>query len=364
MDIKLERLNAMPIRTWRRLGVNDTSLTFAFPADTGRLAREPVITLPEELAPLCVEPESFGGFVSAVGAESENFTRGRRNAGLCIRAPQGVRPARPAAARYVLGGGDALYDCNCIVAEAGSRVDVVVLYGADGAGGPAFHGGLTRVIAGRCSRVRFASVQMLGDGAAHMSDFAALTEAGASVEYTQIELGAAKVVSGCHIDLRGADSSVSVNTFYFGDGERTLDFNNIVRHSGERTKSEMKANGALFGSAGKVYRGTLDFVRGSRKAVGSETENTLLFSPDARNRSAPLILCGEEDVDGRHAATIGRLDDAELFYMLSRGLTEMEAKRLVASSLLGAAMRSVGDERLRKAADKFLSERIKQKWST
>ncbi|MDR1589759.1 MAG: SufD family Fe-S cluster assembly protein [Oscillospiraceae bacterium] len=360
MSIKLEGLNAMPIRTWRRLGVNDTSLTFAFPENAGRQsAREPEMTLPEGIAELDRDLEPGAHFVSAVGAESEDLTRARRNAGLCISAPQGARLTRPAVARYTLGGGDALHDRNLIVAETGSRIDVVVSYESRGGAGPAFHSGLTRVIARRCSRVRFVSVQMLGADDAHISDFAAICEEGARVEYTQIELGAARVVSGCHADLRGGDSSASVNTFYFGDGERVLDFNNIVRHAGERTKSAMKANGALLGNAEKIYKGTLDFVRGSKRAAGSETENTLLFSPDARSRSAPLILCGEEDVDGRHAATIGRLDGAELFYMLSRGLTETEAKRLIARSLLGAAMSAAEDERLRADADKFLSERIK-----
>jgi Fe-S cluster assembly scaffold protein SufB len=191
-----------------------------------------------------------------------------------------------------------------------------------------------------------------------MSDFAVVAEEGARVEYIQVELGAAQTISGCHIDLLGADASARTEAFYFGDGERTLDFNNIIRHTGERTSSEMYAGGALFDNSDKIYRGTLDFIRGAKKAVGSERENTLLFSPDARNRSAPLILCGEEDVDGRHAATIGRLDSQQLFYMLSRGLSEPDAKRLMTVSMLESALGSVPDA-LRESAAEYLSERIK-----
>jgi Fe-S cluster assembly scaffold protein SufB len=364
MYTQLEGLNALPIRTWRRLGINDTRIGADVP--DGAFSGVCDISLPAEL-PAESEAVSFtgfglsgGAFTSALGAEAERFTRERRNAGLCIRAPRGTAASAPAAARYVIGDAMTLCDCNIVIAEPHSRLDIIITYASDGASsGASFHSGLTRVYAGEGAVVRVAAVQTLNSGAVHLNDFAAVCEAGARVEYTQIELGAANTVSGCHMDLRGDGSSGAAEAFYFGDGDRTLDFNNIVRHAGERTRSEMKANGALFGNAEKIYRGTLDFVRGSKKAVGSERENTLLLSPEARSRSAPLILCGEEDVDGRHAATIGRLDGAALFYMLSRGLTETEAKRLVVSSLLSAAMRAVGDERLRGAADKFLNERIK-----
>jgi Fe-S cluster assembly scaffold protein SufB len=320
------------------------------------------ISLPPELS--IASYVGFGsqgaeGATGALGAEAERFTFERRNAGLCIRAPRGTAVSAPAAARYVIGDAMSLCDCNIVMAEPHSNLDIIITYTSDAAATEAsFHSGLTRVFAGEGATVRVAAVQTLNSGAVHLNDFAAVCEAGARVEYTQIELGAAATVSGCHIDLRGDGSSAATDAFYFGDGERKLDFNNIIRHAGERTKSEMKAGGALFGSAEKIYRGTLDFVRGSKKAVGAERENTLIFSPEARNRSAPLILCGEEDVDGRHAATIGRLDAAKLFYMLSRGLTETDAKRLMTVSLLDAALRPIPDEGLREYAGKYLSERI------
>jgi Fe-S cluster assembly scaffold protein SufB len=366
-DVRLENLNMPPLRTWRRLGVNGTELVWRAPepesggagASLGTPRRfDAAVTLPD--GAVTPDPGEFpdGFFTSAVGENAEAYTREQRNAGLCTGAPRGVELASPAAARYELNSGSfALFDCNLIVAQPDSRIEVVVTYiSPDHI--PAFHAGLTRVMARRGSSVRFVSVQMLGADAVHMTDFAAVAEDGARVEYVQIELGAAKTVSGCHIDLRGADSRASTDAFYFGSGSRSLDFNNIIRHSGERTHSEMSAGGALFDSAEKIYRGTLDFIRGSKKSAGSEKESTLLFSPDTRNRSAPLILCGEDDVDGRHAATVGKLDAAKLYYMLSRGLTQTQAKRLMTRSLLDSVMRSVPDAALRGEASQYLSERI------
>jgi Fe-S cluster assembly scaffold protein SufB len=358
---QFDHLNALPIRTWRRLGINDTQVSAHVTG--GEFSGTCDISLSAELSafPKGASLIGFGsqGVTSALGAEAERFTLEHRNAGLCIRAPRGTAVSEPSAARYVIGEAMSLCDCNIVIAEPHSNLDIIITYASDiASSGASFHSGMTRVIAGEGAVVRIATVQTLNSGAVHLSDFAAVCEAGARVEYTQIELGASVTVSGCHIDLQGDSSSAHTDTFYFGDGERKLDFNNIIRHAGERTISEMNAGGALFGSAEKIYRGTLDFIRGSKKAAGAERENTLLFSPKARNRSAPLILCGEEDVDGRHAATIGRLDAAKLFYMLSRGLTETDAKRLMTVSLLDAALRPVPDVGLREYAGKYLSERI------
>ena len=64
----------------------------------------------------------------------------------------------------------------------------------------------------------------------------------------------------------------------------------------------------------------------------------LLFSPTARSRTAPLILCGEEEVEGQHAASIGRLDEEKLYYLRSRGLSEAQARRLMVDARFAPAM--------------------------
>ena len=63
----------------------------------------------------------------------------------------------------------------------------------------------------------------------------------------------------------------------------------------------------------KTFRGTIDFRCGSSGSVGDEQEDVLLLGENIVNKTIPLILCEEEDVDGRHGATIGRLPEDMLF---------------------------------------------------
>ena len=83
----------------------------------------------------------------------------------------------------------------------------------------------------------------------------------------------------------------------------------MALHEGKKTQSNMQAGGVLRDHAFKLYRGTIDFKWGAKGAVGNEKEDVLLLSNDVVNQTIPLILCAEEDVEGNHGATIGKLDD-------------------------------------------------------
>ncbi len=96
--------------------------------------------------------------------------------------------------------------------------------------------------------------------------------------------------------------------------------NYVARHHGRKTESLMESSGVLSGEAFKLFRGTIDFVKGCPGSVGNEKEDVLLLGDDVVNQTIPLILCAEEDVEGNHGASIGELDEKTLFYLMSRGL--------------------------------------------
>ena len=122
--------------------------------------------------------------------------------------------------------------------------------------------------------------------------------------------------------------------------------NYILRQMGRHTKASMEVRGALLGRSEKIFRGTLDFQRGSRGSVGRENEEVVLLSPTVRNRSVPLMLSGEDDVDGHHAVSVGKMDENKLFYLMSRGLDLAAAQRLVVEAALAPVLARVPDGQL------------------
>ena len=110
--------------------------------------------------------------------------------------------------------------------------------------------------------------------------------------------------------------------------------NYIVNILGQKTKTNLTTNGILMHNAQKTHRATLDFKQGCKGSIGTEAENVLLLDEDIYNKSIPLILCGEDDIEGNHSASIGEMDKEQLFYLQTRGLNERQIRQMQIDSKL------------------------------
>ena len=175
---------------------------------------------------------------------------------------------------------------------------------------------------------------------------------------TLIEAGAVHTASELRVTLAGDEARADVWGIYFGDEARKIDLNYIIRQEGRHTDANMQVRGALLDRSVKTFRGTLDFVQGARGSVGKEDEEVTILSPHARNRSVPLMLSHEGDVDGHHAVSIGRMDADKLFYLMSRGLDERAAQQLIVEASFNPVLARIGDEGLRAEIGAYLERRL------
>jgi Fe-S cluster assembly protein SufD len=157
----------------------------------------------------------------------------------------------------------------------------------------------------------------------------------------QVMLGHGDVYAGTNITLDGAQSSFQAEIGYLAKKNQMLDMNLVVEHRGQKTKSEINVSGALDDAAKKIFRGTIDLKRGASGAVGSEQETVLMLGEDAVNKTVPVILCAEENVEGTHGASIGEMDDETRFYFESRGIDRQTAERLMSRASVERVARLV-----------------------
>ena len=99
-----------------------------------------------------------------------------------------------------------------------------------------------------------------------------------------------------------------------------------------------------------------DFKNGCAGSKGNEMEEVLLLSPKAVNKSIPVILCDEEDVEGEHGSTIGRLSKEVLFYMQSRGISEAEAEKIMSRAKIQAAAALIPGEEIKEKINAYLDK--------
>ncbi|MCD7957848.1 MAG: SufD family Fe-S cluster assembly protein [Lachnospiraceae bacterium] len=205
----------------------------------------------------------------------------------------------------------------------------------------------TKIRLGKGAHLRLVQIQKLPDEFTFLNDVGTDCAQGAKIETIQIVLGGGSTCMGMRTELGGRKSELESKIGYLLDNKESLDMNYLAYQTGAKTTSRMDVSGVLRGSSKKLFRGTIDFRNGAVGAKGDEKEDVLLLSDGVENRTVPLILCEEEDVEGNHGATIGRLDESLLFYLSSRGIEENEIYEMMARARIDALCADIQDEKTR-----------------
>lgn len=211
-----------------------------------------------------------------------------------------------------------------------------------------------KLYAEKGAKIRLYLIQLLAQDTVCLSDIGGVCEEDASLELLKLELGAGRLYAGGLLELEGAGSSFKAQIGYTGKKGQYLDMNYTARHRGKKTESRMDVTGVLEAQSFKLFRGTIDFRPGCSGSKGEEREDTLLLGEDLINQTIPLILCGEEDVEGNHGATIGKLDDRVLFYLGTRGIAGEEAERMIARARMDALCARIPSEAVRARVQRFM----------
>ena len=169
-------------------------------------------------------------------------------------------------------------------------------------------------------------------------------------------IGKGNLYNGVRTELIGKRASTNMDIGYLGQKKQVIDINLVVNHIGKKTNCNIQVDGTLKDAAEKIFRGSIDFKTGSSDSKGAETENVLLLGDDVVNKTIPLILCAEENVEGSHGATIGELDEDTLFYFASRGIDMETAEDMMTKGKMEVLYRKIQDENTEKLVEKQLAE--------
>lgn len=201
-------------------------------------------------------------------------------------------------------------------------------------------------------------IQRLGHDVVHNLSIHSELADGAQLHITQASLGAKIANTYYYCDLQGVDATTTWEGAYVARESQNYDFYMNVEHRGVGSQSDIQLNGALFEQAKKSFRGTIDFKVGAKGAVGNEEEYALLMSPTAKSVAVPLLLAHEDDVQGNHAASAGRVDEEMLFYLMSRGLSRKQAQTLLVEAKMTPMLDRIFDEEVREQVRHALHEKI------
>lgn len=234
-------------------------------------------------------------------------------------------------------------DESNIVAKEGEKIDI--LFDVSTSNSKSRHTKIN-IVAEKNSEVNIYYVARCIDEEASLTDIVADIKEDAVVNLIQIESGAKRAVTNYTANLIEKGASTNVESVYFANKDNNLDIFYHINHIGEETKSNLIVNGALKDKARKTFKGTIDFKKGSRKSVGSEEEFATLLDDDVRAIAVPVLLCQEDDVEGVHAASAGKIDQDKLFYIMSRGLDYNQAKKMIVETRLVPTIQKLPNKEL------------------
>ncbi len=262
---------------------------------------------------------------------------------------------KPIILRWDFGSGAKAAAQQVIYAKKGSSATFIITEASelDAYGNGAYE---TKVILEESAKIHLVKVHLLGSKFVLMDDTAAVLGEKAEFDFTQMALGGAKIYAGCYADQTGSKSKFNVDTGYMADYDHLIDLNYIACQRGTKTESKINVRGSLKDNAKKVFRGTIDFRKGSKGSVGEEQEDVLLLDPGAINKTVPVILTEEEEVAGHHGATVGNLSKEVLFYMGTRGIAKKEAEMLMTRGRLLSIANLIPDEKTVHRISAFVKE--------
>ena len=215
------------------------------------------------------------------------------------------------------------------------------------------HNGIIRTIANEKTKLNVTIVNLLNENSDNFEAIENRLEKNSKVKYTIIDIGGKTSISNYYSNIIGENADNDLKSIYLGIGEQKKDINYIAELRGTKTNIDIDVQGALKDSAKKNFKGTIDFKKGSKKAKGDENEYCMLLSDKAKSIALPMLLCTEEDVEGNHSTASGKVDEKQLFYIMTRGISYKEAVKLIVKSKFNKIIERVSDEELK---NEILSE--------
>ncbi|MGM0409353.1 MAG: Fe-S cluster assembly protein SufD [Bacillota bacterium] len=222
-----------------------------------------------------------------------------------------------------------LIDNRLIIAEKGSEMTLVIDAKDLEDKEVLEHRGINRILVKDNATLNIIKIQRFNDKINNYDLNLSIVKNRGKINWVTVEIGANHSQSYNLTKLEKEGSEADIRSIYFGDEKRELDLNYIIEHYGAHSKSEIESRGVLKDEAKKNFNGKLHFKKEARQADGSEKEYVLLMDKTVNSNSTPALFTEEDNVEGEHAVSAGQIDEDRLYYLMSRGFDEVEAKRLL-----------------------------------
>jgi len=253
-----------------------------------------------------------------------------------------------------------LFNYTLVVAEESSEVTILERQSTgDELEGDRYYSGIVEVATEANASVQYGALQNLSEETYNFQVKRGHAADDATVDFIDGNLGSRLTKTSVETRLLGEGSESQIVGAFFGHDDQHFDLASRVWHENEHTTADLVTRGVLDDEARSVYEGVQDVGREAWSTSSYQRENTLMLSDDSEADASPKLIINNHDTEASHSATVGQVDEQDLFYMTSRGLDPETATNMLVEGFFVPVLEEVAVDELREDVEDLVARRLR-----
>lgn len=203
------------------------------------------------------------------------------------------------------------------------------------------------VVAKNNSDIKYAAVDELGENVTTYLSRRAYVGQNASVDWSIGMMNLGNTVADFDTDLYGEGSHAEIKVVDITAGRQQQGVNTRVTNYGNHSIGHINQRGVIMDRSKLIFNGIGHIIHGASGANAEQQNRVLMMSSKAHGDANPILLIDENDVLAGHAASVGQVDQNQLYYLMSRGIDKKTAERMVIRGFLGDVLVSIPSKEIR-----------------
>lgn len=252
----------------------------------------------------------------------------------------------------------ALFNHVLIVADDNSSLTYVENYVSNNHEEETIANIVTEVFANNNTQVSFGAVDNFAEGTTTYINRRGVAQNDAVIDWALGQMNDGNTISENETHLVGNNASTNPKAVVVGRGKQTENFTTNTVHHGLNTQSHIFQHGVMTQKSTSIFNAVGDIKNGASGSYANQESRVLMLSGKARGDANPILLIDEDEVEAGHAASVGRVDDLQLYYLMSRGITRKQAERLIIHGFLAPVVSQLPIESIRKQLTAMIDRKI------
>lgn len=279
--------------------------------------------------------------------------------GTFLYVPRGVTVALPVESqRWIDEPGTVMSAHSLIVVEEGAEVVYFERFESTPLGADSISLAATEISVGQAARVSVVTLQEYGDGIWHFHNQRATTGQGATFRSLVVSLGGRFSRQEVDTAMKGDGGSVEMLGLYFAEKGQHFDFRTLQDHAAGHCTSDLLYKGALKDDSHTVYSGLIHVRPEGIETDAYQTNRNLVLSDHAKADSKPELEIENNDVRCSHGASVGQVNEDEVFYLMSRGIPRADAEVLIVNGFFEEVIGRITNQEIREVLTTAIENKL------